>query len=364
MQKLLSVYLDLLRFTAAMLVFIVHANYDRFTGGLPGLWRVGTLGNDAVMIFFVLSGFVIAYVSETREKNGALYFTARISRLWSIAIPALLLTITLDYTGKWLAPEMYNGDWFQDSNPAFRVIANIFFINELWFWSIRPFSNGPYWSIGYEFWYYAIYAASFFLEGKTRYFTIGFLAILVGPKILLLFPVWWAGVWAYRTNLANNLSKISSIFLFFITIIFYLVARLTGVIDHLDDVVKYFFGNTFVSYNLKWSQYFLSSYLIGFLLAINFIAMRRISCILNLNKIPLERVITYLASFTFSLYLFHYPLLQFFAALCDYSQIKYLKTSIVILGTLTVVWILGSWAERQKYLIREIILNLTKKFQM
>lgn len=188
MPKLLSAYLDLLRFAAAVLVFIVHANYERFTGGLPTLWRVARLGNDAVMIFFVLSGFVIAYVSETREKEAAVYFSARLARLWSVTIPALALTFVLDYTGKQLSPAMYDGYWFQESSPILRTVANLFFINEIWFWSIRPFSNGPYWSIGYEFWYYVIFAATLFLKGNKQKIAIASLAIFIGPKILCTAP--------------------------------------------------------------------------------------------------------------------------------------------------------------------------------
>ena len=64
MRPATSVYLDALRFLAAALVFVVHANYSQVTGGMPVLWRFAGLGNDAVMVFFVLSGFVIAYVAD------------------------------------------------------------------------------------------------------------------------------------------------------------------------------------------------------------------------------------------------------------------------------------------------------------
>ena len=60
MQRTTSVYLDLLRFLAAAVVFAGHAYPQRLTGGVPALWRFWSFGNDAVMVFFVLSGFVIA----------------------------------------------------------------------------------------------------------------------------------------------------------------------------------------------------------------------------------------------------------------------------------------------------------------
>jgi hypothetical protein len=80
MNRPTSIYLDLVRFGAAAVVFVVHAGFDRFTGGLPILWRFGDLGNDAVMVFFVLSGFVIAYVSDQKETTPREYFAASLLR--------------------------------------------------------------------------------------------------------------------------------------------------------------------------------------------------------------------------------------------------------------------------------------------
>ena len=36
--------------------------------------------------------------------------------------------------------------------PLGRMLAAVTFTNELWFNSVRLFTNGPYWSLGYEFW--------------------------------------------------------------------------------------------------------------------------------------------------------------------------------------------------------------------
>ncbi len=70
MNRPTSIYLDLIRFCAAAIVFIVHANYDRFTGGgLPLLWRLQDLGNDAVMVFFVLSGYMLPRKRKTLYVN-------------------------------------------------------------------------------------------------------------------------------------------------------------------------------------------------------------------------------------------------------------------------------------------------------
>ena len=67
MNRATSLYLDLVRFTAALVVFFGHICGSRFTGGL--FWQVGPYADEAVDVFFVLSGFVIAYVAENRERT-------------------------------------------------------------------------------------------------------------------------------------------------------------------------------------------------------------------------------------------------------------------------------------------------------
>ena len=207
MRATTSVYLDLLRFTAAAVVFFGHAYPQRLTGGVPGLWRFGSLGNDAVMVFFVLSGFVIAYVVDRKERTFAGYAISRLARLWSVVVPALLLTVAADAAGSWLAPALYAPNWFVTDQPLWRIAANLLFVNELWFTSVRPFSNVPFWSLGYEFWYYAIFAAACFLSSWQRVLALAAIAAVVGPKILLLLPVWLLGVGAYRWTKARPLSE-------------------------------------------------------------------------------------------------------------------------------------------------------------
>src|SRR5205085_7713377 len=71
------------------------------------------------------------------------------------------------------------------------------FANELWFAVIPPLSNAPSWSIGFEFWYYVIFGATYFLNGYIRILAVFILCMVAGPKILLLMPVWFFGVAAY-----------------------------------------------------------------------------------------------------------------------------------------------------------------------
>ena len=86
----LSLYLDAVRFAAALVVVFSHAWLVLFPG-YPLHWP----GPAAVIVFFVLSGFVMAYVTDRRDRSQADYALDRLSRLWSVALPALGFGIVL-----------------------------------------------------------------------------------------------------------------------------------------------------------------------------------------------------------------------------------------------------------------------------
>ena len=126
MPKSLSVYLDLIRLLAALLVFIVHANYQGFTGGLPVLWRLGGLGNDAVMVFFVLSGFVLshAYGWDLASKTGGpAFLLKRVIRLYPLYILGSALSL-VGYLAIWITWHAWGSvpDFFTS------LVAAVFFL--------------------------------------------------------------------------------------------------------------------------------------------------------------------------------------------------------------------------------------------
>ena len=78
MNRPFSIYLDVVRFTAAVLVYLWHSN-QRFLveSALPA----SNYGHSSVIVFFVLSGFVIAYVTDTKESSLSVYSASRIARV-------------------------------------------------------------------------------------------------------------------------------------------------------------------------------------------------------------------------------------------------------------------------------------------
>ncbi|KPQ22409.1 MAG: two component transcriptional regulator, LuxR family, partial [Porphyrobacter sp. HL-46] len=76
-----------------------HAGYPRFTEG-RWLWvRELNFGSDAVIVFFVLSGLVIAHVAQEKPGGIGRFAFDRATRLMSVALPALVLGFALDRLG-------------------------------------------------------------------------------------------------------------------------------------------------------------------------------------------------------------------------------------------------------------------------
>src|SRR5271157_507292 len=197
MTRAFSLYLDALRFGAAFTVFVSHWAAARYSGG--ELWRVMPYGRTAVLVFFVLSGFVIAWVSSTRERTFGEYALSRAARLYSVILPAFVVTAALDGIGVAIDPGLYEAEIRLSLAQSFLGYAlSAVFLGESWRLTMLPGSDIPFWSLNYEVWYYVLFAAATFLQGRRRTVALIGAALLAGPKVLLLFPIWLAGVAAWR----------------------------------------------------------------------------------------------------------------------------------------------------------------------
>ena len=148
-----SLYLDLVRFAAALTVLLSHYGTRHFTGGM--FYQMQPYGAEAVDVFFVLSGFVIAHVTDSRETDPRRYIVNRMARVYSVAVPALLLTMALDTAGSALRPDMYPAETpphYHADDLFGRYLMSVLFVNQLWTLDIRPGTDWPYWSLGYKVW--------------------------------------------------------------------------------------------------------------------------------------------------------------------------------------------------------------------
>jgi Acyltransferase family len=90
MNTLQSRFIDLVRGSAAVAV-LLHHYLKHYAGN--GAYAVPDFGQEAVMIFFVLSGFVIAMVSETNERDFVTFAIKRLSRFYSVVVPGVVILL-------------------------------------------------------------------------------------------------------------------------------------------------------------------------------------------------------------------------------------------------------------------------------
>src|SRR5574341_404999 len=166
--------LDGLRALAALQVAAFHATRMLWSpmDASPAQFRLYEVvsfftdyGFQAVMLFFVLSGFVIHLPAarggvETFEARRFLWKRAR--RLYPALIAALALTYALDRIGAWLAPAVYAPlppTGYSLSHSPGTLLGNLAFLQYL---GLPLFGTDvPLWSLAYDGWYYMIYALVF-----------------------------------------------------------------------------------------------------------------------------------------------------------------------------------------------------------
>lgn len=199
LSEQVSLRLDTLRFLAALSVVAAHASQLAYTGIHRG--ELVAFGRMGVVVFFVLSGFVIAYVCDAKHRGWRDYLAARLARLHSVFIAALLLTVAADALGRSLSPQVYLGT---GAPPGLDAVLKfpffVAFLHESFPHGLRWLSNGPLWSIAYEFWYYALFGAAFYLRGPARLLALAAVGWIAGSRVLLLFPLWLAGVGLYHAR--------------------------------------------------------------------------------------------------------------------------------------------------------------------
>lgn len=205
--------LDLVRGLSALMVLVAHVrgfvlvdmNEVVSAGLLTKMFYFGTgLHHQAVMVFFVLSGyFVGGSVIETfgqRRFSAAHYALARLSRLWVALIPALLLTLACDATGRALQPDAYAGGfrdlYMSGPEPEGRegLSPLVFFGNLVFLQTVElPVfgSNGPLWSLANEFWYYILFPLMALAVAPLKASKRRGIPRALGAAALFVILCWW-----------------------------------------------------------------------------------------------------------------------------------------------------------------------------
>ena len=298
----LSIYLDLMRFGAAAAVFIAHAWHILY----PTI-HLQWPAHESVVVFFVLSGLVIAHATNRVNLTLTEYAIHRAARIWSVAIPALILSVIVSiYVGGAglgnVAPAVNSG-----LNGVWMTFTSLFPIGQLWFLAVDPPLNAPFWSLNFEVWYYALFGAWMFLRGHQRTIAVTLVAMTIGPKILLLLPVWLFGVGIYWYR--PKLNKWVAVMLLFITTALALEFIRFNLSTVIHDHMMTHWPHLIES--LGGADRFVGDWLFMLIIGANFAAIASLGQ-LAAPLLRCAKPIRAAAGCTFSAYLYHMPLLTLF----------------------------------------------------
>lgn len=207
--------LDSLRGMLAVYVLLGHCRWLLWTGhaswmaqphdtwAVPLVYGSGLLryGREAVIVFFVLSGFFIHLRNAEAARSGAFppqatarYLARRAHRLLPPYYFALFVTLACDVLGHAWFPRLYDaasGDALLDTTFARSGYGWQSIGPALWLLpSSLGFhfgSNGPLWSLAYEVIYYLAYPVWYSTRRR-----IGIAAFALVPA-LWMAAAWWSG---------------------------------------------------------------------------------------------------------------------------------------------------------------------------
>lgn len=356
MSKQLSLYLDLIRFFSALGVFFTHLNFVNITGHL--VWRLAGYGDICVVIFFVLSGYVIAHVTEIKERSFFLYFVSRFSRLYSVVIVSLLLTYFFDTYGSILNPSAYKT--IEKNTTIIAYISSLFFINEYQIFSfggIAPGTNGPFWSLSFEFSYYTIAALLIFSRPIYAIFFSTLILVAAGKTISILMPIWLLGFLLYKKkNTIPKIVKNYSSSIFILTFLALLLLPYANI-----PLFKYDIGIRF-PYTFRLGD---RNIIIDYVTAILFLIHLASAHFLKITiRSKFDEFIRWLGLLTFPMYCIHLPALYFFRAISPFEITTIYNTVYIAASVMSVVIIFTPICERFKVKIRVFLSKLSPRINI
>lgn len=292
LDKPFSLYLDLVRILAACAVVMAHFGYFHIFDDYQ-IAHVADLGREAVIAFFVLSGFVIAYSAEQRNPTLGDYVRARGARLYSVVLPVLALAYGLAALATTLLQVPVNGA-YQLHKPWLYIPFHLLFLGELWSFVEVPPWLVPYWSLNYEAWYYVLFGAMHYLKGRRR------LLALMGPRLWLLLPLWLSGVFLYRWQKAHVIPRGIARAGWTVTLLLAALWTWYDPEQQLRLVARAVWP--FPGIRMGSADRVLSDYLVAILVLANFACARHAGFTRLLGAAP---TIRFVSAHTFTLYLSH-----------------------------------------------------------
>jgi peptidoglycan/LPS O-acetylase OafA/YrhL len=328
------------------------------------------LGHQAVIIFFVLSGFFVgsSIIKNVKRFNFTKYMITRLSRLWIVLIPALILTAIVDSILMSHSPEILSGTYNPVSNslPSLgkyssswsTFFGNIFFLQGM----LTPVfgTNGPLWSLANEFWYYILFPLLLITVGKCganieiryRFITLTLvlgICLTIPIDILEYFFIWLMGVGVFlltqKLQVKSNVYFIALAFGIFLASLIY---------SKLDSLNKIWIDADFVV-------------ALGFSILCFFLSNKN-KAQYSFNKL-IQNLSVNLSNISYSIYLSHFPFVVLIIAFgFKMERITPNATGVVIYSLWLISLIcVGSifWYlfERHTYTLKYILLKAFANYQ-
>ncbi len=337
MNRTLSLYLDFLRAVASIVVVIYHFRLEQFSGGMIKWFN---FGDEAVIVFFVLSGFVISYVGTEKESEPKIFLFKRFARLYSVLIPAVLFSFFVDFLIKTVPFHQFL------ISSAFVIKDTLTFTTDNWSTRTVFHSNTVFWSLSYEFWYYIFFLFSFLFKGKSKYIFISVLVLFLGYKIILLLPIWLLGVYLYKEN--HQFSKPFSMILFVLSSIFFLVTLYFSAILQTNLHFDYLGSHQLP---LENSGNFIYQLLIGLIVMVNILSIKHLTKGGDAYKIneTVVKIIRFFASISFSLYCFHMAVFYLLLRFIPFNSHSAFDSALVFSLAFGILVLIGVWVERIRF---------------
>ena len=327
-----SLVLDGLRLCAAFIVFIHHGYSLWFSNAASD--KLIYIAHFSVVIFFVLSGYLIAYTTSNNNRGALSYIQARLSRLYSVLIPAIIITALCQFTIFFINHPVFS----EYSRPpiVIRYLLSASFLNEIWFYSSSPPINGPLWSMSYEFWYYTIFGIWVFSKKNWQSNVLLVLVIIIaGPSILLMMPIWLMGCLAYKlSRLKKSDQNYPILFCGCIIASILLLSYLPPMPFNLGQ------------YPFHYANQFITDNIIGIFVAGSLFCETRAK---SLKQTPdFIKKFRKIADLTFPLYLLHFPLLILWTSAIPTKKGNLFQFGVAMISILITIAIIGTYIESKR----------------
>jgi peptidoglycan/LPS O-acetylase OafA/YrhL len=354
-------WLDLLRFSSALLVVICHYRGNFFIEyGLLSdedkniftqiFYFIGRLGNESVVVFFVLSGFLVGGKALQRILNNEIdvksFFIDRFTRIMLPLLAALFFMVVITII-------------VGDPIPFKDILGSLFSLQGIFTGSA---GNTSLWTLAYEVWFYIFIGCLMIIcRGKnTNNILIAFIVLTICISIFTKLQtryllILFMGSFAFLLPRENLKYLKSKIFLLLILLSF------SFVLSQLTSETRSLNLSTFSFLERKQISVFLA--FIAVLLVHHLVVAKPQKRI----WVNVESVSSKFSDFSYTLYLIHYPLMFLLSYLGfpkseQINTISILYYIVEILISIVVAYLIYLVSEKQTPTVKKYIKRqLTKQ---